>query len=344
MTKKILYFLIALILVIGLVIGLWFRHWIWGPNIEKGLDNYEFFVPTGSTAEDVFNKLKEGGYLIHAHSYRWVAKAMHYDKDKVPPGKYTLEPGMSNRALISKLRTGKQTPVNITFNNVRYVKDLAGKISHYIEEDSMNILDILYDEAFCQQLGLDTHTIMSLFIPNTYEFYWNTSALQLVRRMEKEHAKFWDAENRMEKAESLGLEPYEVFTLASIVEKETLFNSEKPTVAGVYLNRLRKGMRLQADPTVVYAVGDFSIRRVLHKHLEIDSPYNTYIYEGLPPGPICMPDIETLDAVLNAEDHDYIFFCAKPETNGKHAFAKTLRGHMQNARAYQAWLRSQSIQ
>jgi UPF0755 protein len=343
MTRKIWIFLTALLIIGSLVVGLLFRHWIWGPNVKSTLKSYEFYVPTGSSASYVFEKLKNDGWLINTHSYEWVARAMHYDKDKVPPGRYVLKPGMSNRQLVSKLRAGKQTPVNITYNNVRYVEDLAGKIAHYIEEDSLSIVRLLQDQDFCLQRGLDTHTIMTLFIPNTYEFYWNTTALQLIRRMEKEHARFWGSENRLEKARNLGLEPAEVFTLASIVEKETLFQSEKARIAGVYLNRLKTGMLLQADPTVVYAVGDFSIRRVLNRHLEVDSPYNTYKYPGLPPGPICMPDIGTIDAVLNAEEHEYIFFCAKPETNGKHAFAKTLRGHMQNARAYQNWLRSNRI-
>lgn len=343
MTRKILVFLFSLIIVGGLVFGFLFRHWIWGSNIKAGMEDYEFFVPTGSSAADVYEKLKEGQWLEDEKSYRWVAKAMHYDKDKVPPGKYTLHAGMSNRNLVSILRAGQQTPVNITFNNVRYVEELAGKIAQYIEEDSLSIVKLLQDPEICAQRGLDTNTIMTLFIPNTYEFFWNTNAIQLIRRMEKEHAKFWAAENRLQKAEALGLEPQEVFTLASIVEKETLFNSEKSRVAGVYLNRLKKGMLLQADPTVVYAVGDFTIRRVLNKHLEVESPYNTYKNHGLPPGPICMPDIGTIDAVLNAEEHEYLFFCAKPETNGKHSFAKTLRGHMKNARAYQNWLRSRSI-
>lgn len=343
MTNRILIFLVSLFIIGGLVVGLLFRQWIWGPNVPSGLDSYEFYVSTGSSSRDVYVKLTEEGWLINDNSFQWVARAMHYDKEKVPPGKYLLEPGMSNRTLVSKLRAGKQTPVNITFNNVRYVEELAGKIADYIEEDSIHIVELLQDQAFCQQRGLDTNTIMSLFIPNTYEFYWNTSAIQLVRRMEKEHARFWATDNRLEKAQALGLEPHEVFTLASIVEKETLYNSEKPRVAGVYLNRLKKGMKLQADPTVVYAVGDFEIRRVLKKHLRIKSPYNTYIHEGLPPGPICMPDIETIDAVLNAEDHEYLYFCAKPETNGKHAFAKTHRGHIKNARAYRNWLRERRI-
>lgn len=343
MLKNFLLFLLVVIFVTALLLGGMIRQWIWGPNLNPNLKKYEFFVPTGSSSDDVFQKLKEEGWLKNAESFKWVAKAMHYDKEKVPPGKYLFEPKMTNRQLISKLRTGKQSPVNITYNNVRYVEELAGKIAKYIEEDSINIVELVQDPEYCAQYGLDTNNIMSLFIPNTYQFFWNTSAIQLLRRMEKEHAKFWSRKNRIQKADSLGLKPDEVFTLASIVEKETLYNFEKSRVAGVYLNRLNKGMLLQADPTVVYAVGDFTLKRVLNKHLKKESPYNTYINQGLPPGPICMPDIGTIDAVLNAEDHNYIYFCAKPDGNGRHAFAKTLRGHMQNARAYQSWLRERKI-
>jgi UPF0755 protein len=343
MLRKIYIFIFSFLIVIGLVVGILFKEWIWGPNVKKDLKSYELYIPTGSSYKDVLKELKDDRWLKNYASFRFVARMMQYNNEKVPPGKYVLEPGMSNRGLISKIRAGKQTMVNITFNNVRFKENLAGKIANYIEEDSLNIVGLLQNQEFCQVRGLDTNTIMTLFIPNTYEFYWNTSALQLVRRMEKEHAKFWKAMDRMQKADSLGLTKEEVFTLASIVEKETLVNDERPEVAAVYLNRLKKGMLLQADPTVVYAVGDFSLRRVLNKHLKIDSPYNTYVYSGLPPGPICMPDIGTIDAVLNPNNHNYIYFCAKPNGGGRHAFAKTLRGHMKNARAYQSWLKSRNI-
>ena len=343
MARRILIFLISVIIVSALVVALLFRQWIWGPNVLKTRSNYELYIPTGSSAKDVRAILRQEKWLHNNRSFKWLSRVMHYDKDKVPPGKYVLDPGMSNLSLISMLRAGKQTPVNMTFNSVRYVEELAGKISQYIEADSVDITSLLRNEDFCRQRGFDTFNILSLFIPNTYELYWNTSALQLVRRMDNEHSRFWQSEGRLSKADSLGLTPAEVFTLASIVEKETLVASEKSTIAAVYLNRLRKGMRLQADPTVVFAMGDFSIQRVLHKHLDFDSPYNTYRNEGLPPGPICMPDISTIDAVLNAENNEYLFFCARAGGGGRHAFAKTLRGHMQNAREYQNWLQENRI-
>jgi UPF0755 protein len=181
-----------------------------------------------------------------------------------------------------------------------------------------------------------------MFIPNTYQFFWNTDPKDFLNRMKREHDKFWTKE-RLEKAKKIGLTPEEVFTLASIVEKETLAKEEKPVIASVYLNRLKRDMLLQADPTVVYAAKDFGIQRVLNKHLKIDSPYNTYKNKGLPPGPICMPDVGTIDSVLNAKDTDYLFFCAKPNGHGRHAFAKTNRQHVNNANRYRKWLNKNKI-
>jgi UPF0755 protein len=199
------------------------------------------------------------------------------------------------------------------------------------------------DQEVLSELGYTPENIMSLFIPNTYQVYWNTSPQNLLKRLQVENDAFWAKKNRREKAKSLGLSTQEVYTLASIVEKESLVMDEKPIIAGVYLNRLKKGMLLQADPTVVFAVGDFSIQRVLNKHLAIDSPYNTYKNVGLPPGPICMPSISSIDGVLNAEKHNYIFFCAKPNSGGRHAFANTLAGHNRNAAIYRNWLQANQI-
>jgi len=184
---------------------------------------------------------------------------------------------------------------------------------------------------------------LSLFIPNTYEFWWDSSANEIINRMAKENRKFWEAKNRSKKAEALGLDKKQVYTLASIVEKETQANSEKERIAGVYLNRLKRGMLLQADPTVVFAVNQFDLKRVLNKHLEFDSPYNTYKNKGLPPGPIYMPGIRSIDAVLNAEKHNYLYFCAKPDDSGTHAFATNLIGHNKNAQRYWNWLRKNGI-
>lgn len=340
--RKILIFLFATIIIGGGAIGLLFRQWIWGANVKKNLTETEFKIPTGSSYDDVFNLLKEKGILYNYNSFDFIAGVMKYKKDKVAPGRYILKPGMSNRQLISMFRAGLQTPLNITFNNVRTVEALVGKISHYIEADSMEIVELLYDSSYIADLGYNKYNILTMFIPNTYQFFWNTDPEEFLERMKREHDKFWN-KKRLEKAEKIGLSPEKVFTLASIVEKETLANEEKPVIASVYLNRLKKGMLLQADPTVVYAVKDFGLQRVLNKHLKIDSPYNTYKYTGLPPGPICMPDVGTIDSVLNAKETDYLFFCAKPNGKGRHAFAKSSRQHINNANRYRRWLNENKI-
>ncbi len=340
--RKILIFLLSFSIVAALVIGLLFRQWIWGANVKKNITNTEFIIPTGSSYDDVLNLLKEKKILYNYNSFDFLAGVMNYKKDKVAPGRYILKPGMSNRQLISMFRAGLQTPLNITFNNVRTVEEMVGKISRYIEADSMEIVNLLHDSAYIADLGYNKYNILTMFIPNTYQFFWNTDAEDFIKRMKKEHDKFWNEERRA-KAEKIGLKPDEVFILASIVEKETLVSDEKPVIASVYLNRLKKDMLLQADPTVVFASKDFGIRRVLNKHLEIDSPYNTYKYKGLPPGPICMPDVGTIDSVLDAKDTDYLFFCAKPNGHGRHAFAKTNRQHINNANRYRRWLNKHKI-
>ena len=241
---------------------------------------------------------------------------------------------MNNNELINLLRSGNQTPVKVIFNNVREIDQLAGKIGSQIEADSAAISETIYSAAFREQTGLDSAKIKSIFLPNTYEFYWNTSADEYVDRMLEENDKFWN-DTRKSKAAVIDLSRDEVVTLASIVEKETNKNDEKPALAGVYLNRIQHGWRLQADPTVVYAIGDFNIKRVLNVHKQIDSPYNTYLHLGLPPGPICIPSISSIDAVLNYDNNDYFFFCAKDDLSGYHVFAKTNAQHRKNARKYQ---------
>lgn len=340
--RKILIFLLSFIIIAALVVGLLFRQWIWGPNVKEDLTKTEFKIPTGSNYNDVLRLLKKNKILYNYTSFDFIAGVMKYKKDKVAPGRYILKGGMSNRELISMLRAGLQTPLNITFNNVRTVEELVGRISRYIEADSTEIVKLLHDSTYIAKLGYNKYNILTMFIPNTYQFFWNTDPEEFLERMKKEHDKFWN-NKRLEKANKIGLNPVEVFTLASIVEKETLANVEKPVIASVYLNRLKKGMLLQADPTVVYATQNFKLKRVLNKHLKVESPYNTYLNKGLPPGPICMPDVGTIDSVLNAKDTDYLFFCAKPNGHGRHAFAKTNRQHINNANKYRRWLNKNKI-
>jgi len=240
------------------------------------------------------------------------------------------------------LRSGKQTPVKVVVNNIRLKEELAGKVGSLLEVDSAGMMRLMNNSKFTLNYGFVPEAFPTLFLPNTYEFYWNTSGEEFVDKMAKEYKKFWTDE-RKTKAKKLGLEQSEVSILASIVEKESNFRSEHSTVAGVYLNRLRIGMPLQADPTLVFANRDFAAKRVLNKHKEIDSPYNTYRNKGLPPGPICIPDPRTIDAVLDAEKHTYIYFCAKADGSGRHAFASTYNEHLGNAREFQRMLNRQGV-
>jgi UPF0755 protein len=232
--------------------------------------------------------------------------------------------------------------VGVTFNNLRTREDLAGKISRYLQTDSLSIINLFYNEALIQRFGFTPQTFKAMFIPNTYEFYWTTNALGFAERMKSEYDRFWNKQ-RLEKAHFAGLNQVEVIILASIVQAETAKTDELSRVAGLYINRLKRGQLLQADPTVKYALGNFGLKRILNVHLEVESPYNTYKYAGLPPGPINFPEISTIDAVLNYEHHDYLYMCAKEDFSGYHNFAKTLNQHNLNALKYQKALNENGI-
>ena len=298
-------------------------------------------VSQDANFKQVSDSLIQKGIVNDLVTFSFVAKIMDY-QEAVKPGLYKIDPKMSNRELIRLLRSGQQTPVNITFNNVRTKRDLAEKITRNLEIETSDFLEILEDSAYAAKFGLKKETVLSLFIPNTYEVYWNVTAVDLFDRMYKEHNRFW-TEERKAKAAKLGMDPTEVSTLASIVQAETAKADERPKVAGVYINRLKRNMPLQADPTLIFALGDFEIKRVLNVHKEIESPYNTYKYTGLPPGPINLPDISALEAVLNPQNHSYLYFCAKEDFSGYHAFATNLRDHMINARRYQQALNAARI-
>lgn len=269
--------------------------------------------------------------------------ARHIELDRtLKPGHYVLKQGMSVVQIARMLKLGLQTPVRVTINNVRTPAQLAGKLARQIEADSAAIVSVLTDPAAAREAGFDSLTLFSMFIPDTYEFYWTVTPAQFVERMRREYDRFWTPE-RDAKLRRSGLSRLEAMTLASIVYEETRKSDEMPRIAGVYINRLRKGWPLQADPTVKYALQDFGLRRILHKHLKYPSPYNTYINKGLPPSPICMPGRNAIDAVLDFERHDYMFFCARPTFDGYHNFARTLREHNANARAYSAELNRRKI-
>ena len=309
-------------------------------EIKKG-KTAEIFIYSNYNYDSVLAKFKESGLLKNLDSFNWTANKKNLP-NHIYAGRYIIKKGMSNNELVNKLRSGSQDPIQLTFNNIRNLRELAQRVSEQLEPGKNEFYLKFSDPALQKENGFDKYTMAAMFIPNTYEFYWNTKPEKFMKRMHDEYEKFW-TKSRMSKAEKIGLTQIQVITLASIVEEETLKNDEKPKIAGVYLNRLDIGMRLQADPTVVFAAGDFNIRRVLNKHKKIDSPYNTYKHGGLPPGPICLPDVSSIDAVLNYKKHKYVYFCAKADFSGYHSFAKTLSEHMKNARAYQKELNKRRI-
>lgn len=303
------------------------------PNIlveknEKGV----VYIPEGATINQVLDSLQKFDYVEEVIPFMFISKLLKYNEN-IKAGKYLLEPNMTNLDAVRLLRSGNQIPVNVTFNNVRLKQELSEKLCVNVSANPVEFDSLVNSPAFCEELGFDTTTITTMFIPNTYQVFWNTNAEQLLRRMKKEYDRFWN-EDRVALAETLDMTPIQVSILASVVEGETKLNAEKPTVAGLYINRLNRGMLLGADPTVVFAVGDFTLRRVLNKHLEFDSPYNTYKYSGLPPGPINVPEISSIDATLNYERHKYLYMCAKEDFSGYHAFARTLSEHNRNANRY----------
>lgn len=344
MFKKVIVSVLLIGLLIGAYVGYNMYTRIYQPNVTlaKGKTAY-FYIKTGSNFSDVSNGLYEGGYIKNRTSFEWVSEKKSNFKTNIKPGRYLLKDGMSNNELVDLLRSGKQEPVKMSFDHIRTIKELAGKLSKNIEADSLSTYELLTDSEFINKYGFNSNTILSLFIPNTYEFYWNTSSEELVKRMATEYKNFWNDE-RKAKAQKMNLTQSEVSTLASIVQAEQSMRvDERPRVAGLYVNRLKKGMLLQSDPTVIYAVGDFEIRRVTGRHLAIESPYNTYKRVGLPPGPIVLPSIKSLDAVLNYEKHNYIYMCAKEDLSGYHNFAVNYDEHMANARRYQKELNRRNI-
>ncbi len=336
--------LAVLIAVLGLLLTYGFYKYqdIFKSNVSiKNSESAFFYIPTGSTYQDVIHDMDSANFLINMESFKWLAKKKNYPMN-IKPGRYQIKTGMSNNALVNMLRSGRQAPVRITFNSFRTDRQLAGFFGKMLEADSLEIMQLFNDETFIGELGFNKHTIRVMFIPNTYEIYWNTSAEELFKRFNKEYENFWN-KTRTHKLERLSLTKEKAIILASIVEQETNKYDEMPAVAGVYLNRIKRGIPLQADPTVIYAIGDFSIRRVLNRHTRYASPYNTYLNKGLPPGPICFPSHKTIDMVLDFEEHDYYYFCAKEDFSGYHRFAKTLQQHMQNARKYQNALNRRNI-
>ncbi len=337
--KKIFYTVVFIGIVVFVVYAYNVYQKIYSPivHVKNGEEKVNVYIPSEATFDQVLDSLAP--LISDLSSFKWLAEKMHYNK--VHPGRYVLADQMTNKELVSKLRAGIQDPVDVIFNNIETVEQLSAVIGKQIEADSAELMMLFTNEEFVGNLGFELHTVKAIFIPDTYEFYWNTKAKEFIDRMLKEYNKFWTQE-RLEKAQKLNLTKVDVSTLASIVYKETPHKEEEPKIAGVYINRLRKRMRLQADPTVKYLLPD-SVKRVLKKHTEIESPYNTYLNYGLPPGPIAFPPVSSINAVLNYEDHDYLYFCAKDDFSRYHVFSKTYQQHIINARKYQRELTKRNI-
>lgn len=329
---------IILSILLVVILFLAYAAWnIFGPVIHSPGKKY-LYIPTGSNYENVKERLLKNKIITTAFWFDKIANYAGYP-EKVKAGKYKITSGMSLYRLVKVLRSGRQEPVNLVITKLRTKQDLAKKISSQFETDSLRVMNFMNNEDSVRQFDVDTNTIMTIVIPNTYTYFWNTSVENIFKKLYKGEQNFWTTE-RKEKAEKLGLTPVQVYTLASIVEEETNKESDKGNIASVYVNRLKKGMKLAADPTVKFAMNDFGLKRIYQKYLQFASPYNTYLNGGLPPGPICTPSIKTIDAVLNSPQTDYLFFVARPDFSGYSNFASDYQQHQQNAKAYQKALDS----
>jgi UPF0755 protein len=336
-------FIIALVLLVVISLGItcvvyYLRYF--GPNVS---DKEQYlYIHTGETFDDVYKTIRDEGIVKDTTTFHWSAVNMKYTS-RVKPGKYRLHEGMSNRKFINMLASGAQEPVTVSFHNLRLKEQFAGFVSKKIEPDSIAILNLLDSAAFVKQYGFTTDDVYTMFMPNSYQMYWNTSPEKFFKRMYANYEKFWTPE-RKQRAAEINLSPVQVSILASIVDAEALHDDEMPTIAGLYLNRLKKGMKLESDPTVIFALNDFTIHRVLNKDLKVNSPYNTYMYAGLPPGPVMMPSINAVNSVLDYKASDYIYMCAKADFSGYHAFATNVADHLVNAHKFQQALNERHIE
>ncbi len=340
--------LLLIIVFLGLVGAGIFAYMVYDsfflPNTKFNNEEAFVYIPSDADFTEVRTMLEP--LLEDVEAFEAVAKRKQYTNN-IKSGKYLIKKGMNNNEIVNALRIGN-IPVKVSFNNQESLPLLAGRIASQIEADSLSLLEAMNDESFLEENGIDSEAALGMYLPNSYELYWNTEAEEFRDRMYKEYQRFWNEERR-NKAKEIGLSPEQVIALASIVHKETAKVEERPRVAGVYLNRLRLNMLLQADPTVIYAIKKVSgnydtvIKRVLYRDLTLDSPYNTYKYAGVPPGPIAMPDISAVEAVLNAEEHKYLYFVVDVENFGYHMFAETLSEHNRNKVQYVRWINGQRV-
>lgn len=337
--KKLILLVAAILIVVGGGVAIYvYKIVSTGFDIDKTVYVY---VDQNKGYDQLVQELIDSAKIENIGNFNIVASYRNY-QGKLKTGRYAITPKDNVWTVVNKLNRGLQTPTRVTFNNIRLKSDLVTRISNQLMFSESELSAILDDSLRCASYGFTPQSIVAMFIPNTYEFYWDVKVESFVDKMKKEHDNFWN-QLRLDKARALDLNPLEVSTLASIVEEECMYSDEYPIVAGLYLNRLRRGQLLQADPTVKYAVGDFSLQRILFKHLEVDSPYNTYQYKGLPPSPIRVPSIKGLDAVLNYAEHNYLYMCAKEDFSGRHNFATNLSEHNRNADRYRAALNQRKI-
>ena len=334
MKKKTTYLFATILLVTSFVVYNYYQK-IFSSVVPK---EYVLFITATNTLAEVSNRIEK--ITKSPGTFLWVAAKKNLSNPKA--GRYVLKQGMSNNDLVNMFRSGRQTPFKLSFNNQDTLEKLAGRIAEQIAADSTALLLSFREEHFLSKNNFTTKSILQIFIPNTYEFYWTVSPEKFKQKMFSSYQKFWNS-SRIGKAKKLGLTAEEVTTLASIVQKETAQNTERPIVAGLYLNRLKRGWPLQADPTIIYCIKekkgqDYAVKRVLTVDLEINSPYNTYIHGGLPPTLIAMPDISSIDGVLNAQEHNYLYMCANVNKLGYHSFAKSLVQHNKNAVKYHNWM------
>ena len=337
-TKKRLIIAILGIILFGIAGVAHIYYYFFAPPFQITETAY-IYIDRDDNVDSVYHKIVEVGNPKQMHGFESLVRYQGYT---LKTGRYAIKPADNMRYLHRRLSMGYQTPVKLTIGSVRTLDRMARNVSRQLMIDSTKVATLLNDTAYIREIGYTKETLPALFIPNTYEVYWDMSAEDFMARMQKEHKAYWN-EKRMKQAEAIGLTPIEVATLASIVEEETANQAEKPMVAGLYINRLKRGMLLQADPTVKFSLQEFGLKRILFKHLEVDSPYNTYKYAGLPPGPIRVPSYQGLESVLNYTKHNYIYMCAKEDFSGTHNFAVTSAQHAANARKYQQALNRKGI-
>lgn len=337
--KKFIIALVAIVILSLAGTGVFYYLRYFGANVS---DKEQYlYIRTGSEFNDVYKTIIDKGIVKDTTTFMWAAHNMNY-VSRVKPGKYRLTAGMSNRALINMLKSGNQEAVKLAIHNIRLKQQFAGVVSKKLEMDSVSMLRLLDSAAYVEKYGFTTENVYTMFLPNSYEFYWNTTPEKFFEKMYANYQKFWTPE-RKAKAAAINLTQQQVSILAAVVDAEALHDDDMPAVAGLYLNRLKKGMRLETDPTVIFAVGDFTIKRVLKADLMKDSPYNTYMYAGLPPGPIMMPSINAINSVLDYQHNDYLYMCAKEDFSGYHNFANNRAEHEINAKKFRDALNQRHI-